>query len=113
MVLSEVDLGEVSSHEEGLGEVTSALEMAGGESESILASDEDFTRGCGCQMNDNGRCLERLDGRRLQREVSEPGQQRRRTRGKCVWVKQGYMEISPLSMRLRPAHRGSACGGVV
>ncbi len=52
----EVGLGEVTSHEVGMGEVTSD-EVAGDEAEYILASDEVFTRGCGCQMNDTGRCL--------------------------------------------------------
>lgn len=76
-----VGLAEVISGEVGLGEVTSTLdevtsasdEIAGDESECILASDDVFIRGCGCRMNDSERCLGRLDGRRLQREVSEPG----------------------------------------
>lgn len=57
----EVSLGEVTSHEVGMGEVTSdevaGDEIAGDEAECILAADEVFTRGCGCQMNDTGRCL--------------------------------------------------------
>lgn len=61
----EVGLGEVTSHEVGMGEVTSdevALDgIAGDEAECILASDV-FARGCGCQMNDTGRCLGDLTG---------------------------------------------------
>lgn len=63
MTLGEEGLGEVTSGEVGLGEVTSgeaALgEVAVGEAECILASNEVFTRDCGCQMNDTGR---RFDG---------------------------------------------------
>lgn len=62
VTLGDESLGEVTSGEVGLGEVTSgeaALgEVAVGEAEGILASDEVFTRDCGCQMNDTGRRLD-------------------------------------------------------
>lgn len=62
----EVVLGEVTSHEVGMGDVTldevALDEIAGDEAECILASDEVFSRDCGCQMNDTGRCLGDLTG---------------------------------------------------
>lgn len=63
VTLGEVTSGGVTSGEVGLGEVTSGEAALGavavGEAECILASNEVFTRDCGCQMNDTGR---RLDG---------------------------------------------------
>lgn len=42
-------MGDVTSGEVALDEIDD------GEAECILASDQVFTRGCGCQMNDTGR----------------------------------------------------------